>query len=421
MRQVQWVRQVRWVRQLLMLSTLAPAAIVHAQDFTYRGFGEVQSTLYPQSTPQDDDRILVEGRFRFEPAYRPAPWLALEGSLDARLDNVELVEREWRVDARDRGVRRPPLSIRHAEARLRRGTLTLDLGKQFVRWGKADILNPTDRFAPRDFLEVTDDEFLAVTGGRVQYERGAHLLDAVWIPYFTPSRTPLAGGRWAPPLPPTLSGIAVVEQRGTFPSRSQYGARWNLRRAGYDLSLSYFDGFNHLPQFAAFPVVGQPLVALQKTYAPLRMAGGDAAVPLKWLTVKGEAAWLWTSSTNADDVVLYVIQFERQSGELSLVGGYAGEVVTERRSTFDFAPDRGLTRAFLARGGYTIGPTRDVAVEIAVRQNLDGVWVKGEFSEAVATNWRWTVEAVAIGGEPTDFIGQYRRNSHLLATLRYSF
>lgn len=406
---------------IVLLILLAVAAPVSAQDFSYRGFGEVQAAGYAEAAPQEDDRLSVEGRFRFEPAYQPASWLTLDGSVDARIDNLQLVERQWRLDVRDRSLQRPALSLRHAGARLRRGTLTLDLGKQFIRWGKADILNPTDRFAPRDFLEVTDDEFLAVRGVRFQYERGSHLIDIAWVPYFTPSRIPIAGRRWAATPPATLGATGLVDLGTIFPRRPQYGGRWNLRSAGYDLSLSYFDGLNHFPHFQTEPISGQPLVALRRIYAPLRMAGVDGAVPLKWFTVKGEGAWLSTSSTTVDEVVLYVIQLERQAGELSLVGGYAGEIVTEHRSTFDFAPDRGLTRAFLGRAGYTAGPTRDVALEVAVRQNLDGVWVKGQFSEAVASHWRWTLAAVVIGGDRSDFIGQYRRNSHLLATLRYSF
>lgn len=404
-----------------MLVALVVAHPAGAQDFTYRGFAEVQSAAYPQATPQDADRVAVEGRLRFEPAYRAASWLTLSGSGDARIDNLGFVDRAWRVDVRDRGVRRPAFSLRHAAATLRRGPIAIGVGKQFIRWGKADILNPTDRFAPRDFLEVTDDEFLAVTGTRVQYERGLHSIDVVWVPFFTPSRIPLAGRRWAAAAPQTLSSTGFVDPGPTFPHRSQYGARWNARGSGFELSLSYFDGFNHLPQFTTQPLSGQPLVALRRSYAPLRMTGGDAAVPLRWFTVKGEAAWLKTGSAAADDVVLYVVQLERQSGELSLVGGYAGEIVSQRRSAFDFAPDRGLTRAFLGRAGYTFGPTRDMAFEAAVRQNLDGVWLKGQYSEAVGAHWRWTLAGTVIGGDGRDFIGQYRRNSHLILTARYSF
>jgi hypothetical protein len=406
---------------ILLLVLLLAAVPAAAQEVTYRGFVQAQSAIYPQTTPQDDERVSIQGRLRFEPAFRAASWMTLEGSIEARTDNLELVEREWRLDIRDRGIRRPALSVRHADLRLRRGALTVDLGKQFIRWGRADILNPTDRLAPRDFIEVTDDEFLAVMAARLQYERGAHLLDIAWVPSFTPSRIPVAGNRWSPPPPATLAGITVAEAPPTFPKGSQYGARWNIRTTRVELSLSYFDGFNHLPQFTVHPLSDQPLVVLQRAYAPLRMAGGDAAVPLKWFTVKGEAAWLSARSTIEDDVVLYVIQLERQAGELSLVGGYAGEIVTEARSTFYFAPDRGLTRAFLGRAGYTLGPSSDISVEAAVRQNLAGIWIKGQYSRAVGAHWRWVVGAVVIGGKSSDFIGQYERNSHGLATLRYSF
>jgi hypothetical protein len=405
----------------VLLVVLAFAIPAEAQQFTYRGFAQIQSTVYPQTTPQDNETLGVEALFRFDPAYKPADSLTLAGSVDARTDTFEQVERTRRFDVRDRSLQRPLLSLRHATATLRKRTFTIDVGKQFVRWGKADILNPTDRFAPRDFIEVTDDEFLAVTGARGRYERGPHSIDAVWAPIFTPSRTPLIGRRWAPVPPQTFGTTGFVDLDPQFPNRSQYGARWNVLGPGFEFSLSYFNGFNHLPHYTATPLSSRPVVALQRTYAPLRMGGADAAVPLRWFTVKGEVASLVTSGGNADNVILYVVQLERQSGELSLVGGYAGEIVTERRSMFDFAPDRGLTRAFLGRAGYTIDATTDVAVEAAVRQNLDGVWIEAQYSKAIGSHWRATFAGTAIGGDEGDFIGQYQRNSHVLATLRYSF
>jgi hypothetical protein len=206
-----------------------------------------------------------------------------------------------------------------------------------------------------------------------------------------------------------------------FPGSPQYGARWNVRGSAFEFSLSYVDGVNHLPHFSTTALSGQPLVALRREYAPLRSAGVDAALPLPWFTLKGEAAWLTTTSSIVDDVVQYVIQMERQTGEFSLVWGYAGEAVTARRSVFEFAPDRGLTSAFLGRAAYTLGPTRDIAVEAAVRQTLEGLVVKGWFSQAVGNHWRWTLGATVIAGDEQDFLGQYHRNSHLVASLRYSF
>src|SRR6187402_3330164 len=93
------------VRPLLVLLLFAVPA--GAQQFTYRGFAEVQSTGYVQAAPQDDDRVLTEALFRLEPAYRPVDWLTLSGSIDARIDSAEQVERVWRIDVRDRGLQRP--------------------------------------------------------------------------------------------------------------------------------------------------------------------------------------------------------------------------------------------------------------------------------------------------------------------------
>jgi hypothetical protein len=59
--------------------------------------------------------------------------------------------------------------------------------------------------------------------------------------------------------------------------------------------------------------------------------------------------------------------------------------------------------------------------EGAVRQNGDGVYAKAEYSQARGQHWRATVSGVAIAGHTDDFLGQYRRNSHVAVALRYSF
>ena len=56
-----------------------------------------------------------------------------------------------------------------------------------------------------------------------------------------------------------------------------------------------------------------------------------------------------------------------------------------------------------------------------MRQTFQGVWLKTEYSQATGAHWRTTLTGTFIGGSDTDFFGQYRRNSHVLVTLRYSF
>jgi hypothetical protein len=190
-----------------------------------------------------------------------------------------------------------------------------------------------------------------------------------------------------------------------------------------EYSLSYYDGHNNLPLFSFQEP--QPLTPLNvdvaRYYPQMRMYGGDAAIPLKGVTVKAEAAYFTSATRTEDQYALYVVQLERQAGEWFFIGGYAGQVVTEHRSIFDFAPDRGLTSAFLGRAGYTIDTNRSVALQTALRQNGRGVWAKLEYSQALGAHWRATAAFTLIRGDESDFLGQYRRNSHAMLALRYSF
>ena len=144
-------------------------------------------------------------------------------------------------------------------------------------------------------------------------------------------------------------------------------------------------------------------------------------MPLRWFTVKGEAAYVTSSSPASDQYVIYVVEVERQTGEWVFAAGYAGEAVTERRAGLTFSPDRGMTKSIVGRASYTIGPNRSVAFETAIRQDLNGAYGRAEYSQGHGQHWRVTAAGVLIGGEPDDFLGQYRRNSHGSLVLRYSF
>ena len=219
-----------------------------------------------------------------------------------------------RLDLDDRSILRPAFSVRRLSARLHKGRFTAEIGRQFIRWGKTDILTPTDRFAPKDYLSsVVDSDFLGVAATRVTYESGGDTIDLVWQPWFTPSRTPLLNQRWTA-LPPEAAGISIIDAGARYPGGSQYGARWNHVGAGYEYSLCFFDGYNNLPLFSATFNPLASSVALQRYYPQLRLYGGDAAVPLTWFTVKGEAAY-FTSSTPDTDEYCALRDSARAAGE----------------------------------------------------------------------------------------------------------
>jgi len=403
---------------------LAPAA-ADAQTLSVRGFGEGEVFWFPQEVPADPTRLIGHFLGRGEVFYKPAPVIQFAGGLDLRANSHDQVEAGWRLDYGDRGAERPRLSVRRLSATYTKSRLTVDGGKQFIRWGKTDIVTPTDRFAPRDFLNVINGEFLAVTAVRAVIQLRDDAFDGVWAPRFTPSRTPLLDQRWSG-IPPNAVQVPV-DGGATMPTGSQFGIRWSHLGAAAEYSLSYFDGFNHLPLIRSSVDIEAPAVVVTRLYPAIRTYGGDLAAPTPWFTIKGEAAFFESSSNDvppderSDDYVLFVAQLERQSGEWTFVGGYAGEIVVRSRSSLPFAPDRGLSHAFLGRAAYTLDPNRSVALEGAVRENGRGVYTRGEYSQAHGQHWRTTVAAAVIGGETDDFLGQYRRNSYMSATLRYSY
>jgi hypothetical protein len=388
------------------------------QSFTERGFLETDFIGYPQTAPNDSGQAIGEALFRYEAFYKLDSDWQFAGGIDARADTHEQVDRAWELSWDDRESRRPSFEVRQLNATYSKKKLTLVLGKQFIRWGKADILNPTDRFAPQDYLSVVDSDFLAISAARATYGGQSNTIDLVWAPLFTPSRIPLLDQRWSN-LP---SGIALTELPPSFPGGSQFGARWNHIGSVAEYSLSFYDGHNNLPLFRYQLEPQTPLtVDVQQFFPQMRMYGGDAAIPFKAVTFKAEAAYFTSSTKQAEEYGLYVLQVERQAGEWFFIGGYAGEVVTEQRPGVEFAPDRGLARAFLGHAGYTIDTNRSVALETAVRQNGRGVWTKLEYTQAFGQHWRATAGYTLIAGDASDFLGQYRRNSHALLALRYSF
>ena len=421
---------------MVMAVALLPAA-ASGQSVSQQGFLEVKGIGYPQTATTDRARLVGEVLLRHEAAARPASWLRLSAAADLRADSHE--QTVWDgISWSDRSTKRPGVSIRRLDALFTRGPLSVDLGKQFVRWGKTDILNPTDRFAPRDYLAVVDSEFFGVTAARLTAGLQSDTLEVV-AARFTPSRMPLVDQRWSG-LASELHAVTLVEGGAAYPVRAQLGARWNHVGSGFEFSLSAFRGNNHLPlvdadvptaidvttlQAAGLPLdtntVGPVRAPVIRSYPSMWMAGGDVAVPLSAVTVKGEAAFFGSDDARADEYWLYVVQVERQQGEWVFVGGYSGEAVTAARALRSFAPDRGLAKAFLGRVSYTIDTNRSAAFEGALRQTGDGAWLRFEYSQASGRHLRFTARATLIRGSSSDFLGRYERNSNVTFGVRYTY
>lgn len=408
------------VRRLLTRAAVYLAApwLLSAQvDFEQQGYVEYRAFGFPQTTYNDRAHVIGEALIHYDVVYGLAPGWKLIGGTETRSDTHRQAEREFRLNIDDRGMRRPNFSIRRVSLQYTRGPIVLEGGKQVIRWGRTALLTPTDRFAPRDYLFVVDNDVLAVFAARLKYEKGSNSIEVVAQPFFTPSRTPLLNQRWTV-LPEPIRRVSIHDEGSRFPGGTQWGARWNHKGNGYEMALSFFDGYNHLPLLEG-ELNHRGEIDFRRVFAQMRIYGGDFAIPLKWVTVKAESAYFTSSARSADEYVLYVVQLGREAKRWGFSGGYAGEVVTAKRTRFNFAPDRGLAGAFLTRASYSIDAKRTVAIEAAARRS--GLWIRTEYSQELGRHWTGKVGFTLLRGEPTDFLGQYRRSSFFNLSLRYSF
>lgn len=399
----------------------AGGSAARGQTLTYRGFAEAGVTFYPQRAPNDATRLIGDALVRFEPSLEVRRGLVVAASFDARLDTHDQTARSPDLDYWDRGRQRPALALRRLAVTLARGPVTLEVGKQFVRWGPADLVNPTDRFTPRDYLTVAASEVLAPTAARLTVAGAADTLELVFTPRLTPSRMPLLEQRWIG-LQAATAGLVLRDAGARYPAGPQYGLRWSRRTPGsLEYAASFFQGYHHLPRLEVAVDLRDAAALVRRVYPGIRVWGADLVVPLAPLTLRAEGAWLQTRRQDADEYVLWVLQAERQQGAWLILGGYVGEHVTRDRGELAFAPDRGLARAALGRAAWTIDDRRSLAVEGIVRQDGGGLSLKTEYSHGVSARWRVTLRLLAIRGGDDDFLGQYRRNSFSGLSARFSF
>jgi hypothetical protein len=400
----------------LLFAAHAEAGEARAQEFAYRGFADVGVVAHPQEAPNDPTQGITDLQARFDPSLRLGRLFSLAASVEARIDSHD---RTGGVSFWDRTTRRPALAVRSLAATLARGPVTLEIGKQFVRWGQSDIISPTDFFTPRDYLVTISSDPLATTSARFTWTAASGSLELVYTPRMTPSRMPLLDQRWVG-LQAQAPGLTPLNGETRYPVRPQYGARW--RHLGrLEFSASFFHGFNHLGILEPTIGPGEASVTIDRRFAAIRAWGADVAAPLPGLTLKAEAAWQQARSDDADDYGLWVVQAERQQAEWLLIGGYVGEWTSAERGVFSFSPDRGLARGVIARVSRTFEDGRSVLVETVTRQDGDGLYVKGEYTRGFAARWRLTLQVVVLRGRADDFLGQYQRNSFAAARTRYSY
>jgi hypothetical protein len=432
------------------------------EPWKFHGFLELRAFLFPQKPNPADTHTQGVGLVQASLQRKSDRWgryfLSVEGEIDTHHD----IARNRLIDWNERDLRRSAARFREAYWERRFGPLDLRLGRQEIRWGRADGFNPTDNLEPYDFLSPFVERRMPVTAASGNLYWHQANLEFHWLPLYESSRLPLLGQRWFPGLPSevSLSGqnvpallrdgnssysvwrwsrsqprlnqqaIPVLYQEGNrnYPAlswpHSQVGLRWNQIVPGAEFSLSYFDGFNDLPFFSCISCISWSptglTVRLDRNYLRQRIIGADFATQLHGWGLRGEAAHFMQGDQREDGYLSYVIGLDRQTGRWFTIIEFAGQWISQHGS----APqptsfDRGLGRAVLLRTQLDLRTDESLEWAAIVRlPSGDSAW-RMTYRGKLSDRWQMELRGQAFAGNSRLFLGQFRDSSHLVTIFTY--
>jgi len=244
---------------------------------------------------------------------------------DAQLAAVAAVHfegRVWNQDALD-GEQDTQGQMRELWLELQPSeSFDVRVGKQYMTWGRADGINPTDLINGSDLTALVVDDSDRKLGSwvlKATKELGRSSVSALWLLNFVPSVLP---------LPPIGGGISISQQ---LPSEGfRQGAIKVERTGGYvDASLCYFEGFDHTPDMT---LAG---TAITLFYPRLKVVGGDVAKNWGRFGLRAEGSYTFQGNAGVppfpprQNVVAVVVGVDRSWFEyLNINVQYLGRYLT---------------------------------------------------------------------------------------------
>lgn len=445
-------RGARFVgRALLALLLLASGRAARAADgepLTLAALGLKGQATYKNfshfdETPHDNRPLRNEGILQVEWARRFA-WGGVKLVVDAR-DDDDRYARGGHFQIPETTERRSHLNVKEVTLALRRGPVDVTVGKQVFAWGTADAFNPTDNLNPYDYLDVLDNEKLGVWSAASRVTVGPANLVFVAVPVFTPSRLPLAKSRWTPEPP---AGFAAIVDDRELPGRDaedvQYGARLKAAVAGWDVSVSYYDGLESTPSFRHSVVTLAPGVVVPRltpVFSRIKVPGLDVSTTVGKFELHAEAAFRLVEARGRDHRFQGIAGFNhtwevglRWLDQVVVVLEYARETVlaTRRHSGIVEAGGAGQVGDLLANNAFrdaVVGRlqlklTEDTALKIGGHADLGAepshyLQVKG--SHRLSDTWHVEAGLDFLTGSKETFWGRWRDNDRFFLVVKYLF
>jgi hypothetical protein len=429
---------------MLLASGAAAEEPMRLADLGLKGQAVFKSFSHFSATPNDDQTFVDLALLQLEWSRRFQGWGVAKAVVEARDDDFGYT-RGLHFQIPETYPRRSYLSVKEATLAAQRGPLEVTVGKQIFAWGTADAYNPTDRLNPYDYLDPLDNEKLGVWSAAARLGAPRINLLVVAVPFFTPSRLPLAHSRWTPTVPPAF--VAVVdhpELPEQDASATQYAARLKGTLAGWDLSISYYDGFEHTPVFRGSTIAIAPGVTLPRltpVFTRERVPGADFSTTFGRFEVHAEAVARLVDENGRNDRFQAIAGLNytldvghRRLDQILFVVEYARETVLRHHRHSDIVDSNRvpLVGARLANNAFrdaVVGRVQaklseDTVLKLSGIADLSGPpshYIQFKGSHRITDALHVEAGLDFLTGKPDTFWGRWGDNDRFFAVLRYLF
>ncbi len=154
--------------------------------------------------------------------------------------------------------------------------LDVRVGQQYLFWGRADWVNPTDVFIPWDYTNMSsdiEDYRIPIPAVKMSIYPAVGHLELIYAPRMIPDKIPN-------PLSPTVGDSAL--------DQAQFGLRYANDLSAVAWSVCAYHGWRKFPEVEA--VIKPPGPAVVYAYNRLDLLGGDFIYAGHKWALKGEGA-----------------------------------------------------------------------------------------------------------------------------------
>lgn len=264
------------------------------------------------------------------------------------------------------------IDIREAFVSLGGKKWDVSAGQKIVKWGRCDFTNPTSKLSPLDMISRSPD--------REDMDLGNLLAEVKWFPFDIVSFQAVAVPFYRSsrliidpvPLPENIT-VRQLNSLITGKEMFSYGLKANLHIAGFDGSVSWFNGYDPMPgiMLSSFDInLSDPVPAIRAelTVKPFqtRVTGFDFETTAGQVGIRGEAAWSVPelSYKTYEYVPLpeikYAAGIDWSAGNWRFVAEYNGKYITDfepadAEPVLGSEPDYSQLAALLSIPGFDMG------------------------------------------------------------------